>query len=95
MHIVKYLNQAIFVHRLFFRAVSSERPIQERELNKGARYNPHEAAPIDRTLRWVHAQYTQTRCSVGGCRLILCKNRLEFYSCDSVATTSRQRLHVL
>ncbi len=41
------------------------------------------------------SQHTQTRRSVGGCRAVLRKNRLQFYSCDSVATVSRQRLRVL
>ncbi len=53
-------------------------------------------------IMWVYnyslkegSQYTQTRCSVGGCCTILRRNRLKFYSCDSVATISRQQLHVL
>ncbi len=43
----------------------------------------------------VGSQYTQTSHSVEGCHAILRKNRLEFHSCDSVATMLRQRLRVL
>ncbi len=39
----------------------------------------------------VGSQYTQTRRSVGDCRVTLRKNRLESYSCDSIATMTMSR----
>ncbi len=52
-------------------------------------------AIVPGTLNEVGSQYKQTRRSVGGCRAVLRKNRLEFHSCDDLATMSRQRLRVL